>query len=76
MGTSPVMFSGIRRRQLDDVKDDRLVAGRALFGDLATIELDELDELDHLVDTTISIGDVEISEIVMCAKCVGECKVF
>ena len=66
-----------RRHQTADLKDDRLSPNQTA-GDLDGIEinLDELASLTELVGSRVSTGAVEISEIVMCAKCVGECKIF
>lgn len=58
-----------------DIKDDR-VATDPVLGGAASAPSDEMDELFQLIERSASIGDVEISEILMCAKCVGECKIF
>lgn len=77
MASVPVVLGSRRRRQLDDVKDDRLVTGGLIQGNSASrSELDDIDDLSDLVGVRVSTGDVEVSEILMCAKCVGECKVF
>lgn len=77
MASVPVVLGSRRRRQLDDVKDDRLVTGPLVKGNSVSLsDLDGIDDLSDLVSVRVSTGDVEVSEILMCAKCVGECKVF
>ena len=75
MSTTAVVLTTTRKPQIEDLQDDRLLR-HGLLGGTIVDDLDEFDDLDALVSATVSTGRPEISEIVMCAKCVGECKIF
>ncbi len=34
------------------------------------------DDLEAMIDGIGDLGDVSPQEILMCAKCIGECKIF
>lgn len=77
MASVDLILTPPQRRQVDDIKDDRL-SSLAATGDSAALAVgdEELADVLALVDAQVSTGAVEISEILMCAKCVGECKIF
>lgn len=62
-----------RASQREDIKNDRVSVG---IRDEAPFDSDELEDLEDLVISDATTGDVTVADIVMCAKCIGECKIF
>lgn len=71
------MSSVLSVSQYEVIKNDRL-ASISPSGDMskAVFEDEELRELERLVDSAYSTGKVDVTEVLMCAKCIGECKIF
>ena len=74
--TTPAISMLQGTRQLNDIQDDRLVEASLPCGHVSPATIDGLEDLSDLVTSSRISGEVEISDVVMCAKCVGECKVF